>query len=366
MMRNAGCKTKDMVRKPLFLMEQSGFTLVEILIAMGMAAVVGMIGYVVFTTSNWSYKVQEDVSELQQTVRFGMERLSKDLRTAGFGLPDPPFSLTFTGITNPITSTMVLTNSSVGADSVTIIGIGYEAGTLSMGANTDCNVSGASKICLDNDGLGAPNSNNFFTGTTTFVYVPNRRYISINGSLFIELNGTQTDADRLAGKLAFGIALDRTYPDSTLVYIIQAVQYTVSTTQTGCSTANPCMVSADYTLLRGGTVPGDGLVVAENIEDLQFAYGVDASPLDGRIDYTGAYGTADLLNAPADPSAVIAVRANIVARTRNLAPKGAATFSRQCLEDRSADTACTGAALDGYRRRSLTKLVKVRNPRQGY
>ncbi len=371
MMRNAGCKTKDNKRL-VSLMEQSGFTLVELLVAMGMAAVVGLIGYVIFSTSNWSYKVQEDVSEVQQTVRFGMDRLSRDLRTAGFGLPDPPFSLTFTGIASAITSPVVVTNSATGTDSITIIGIGYEAGTLLQGGDAGCNVGAAGRICLNNDGTGAPNSNNFFTNSGgTFTYVLNRRYISLNGSTFIELANAQSDANRAAGTLALGspATLDRTYPDGTSVYIIQAVQYSVSTatvsTANDCTTAMPCLVSTDYTLLRGGTIPGDGQVVAENIEDIQFAYGVDASPKDGMIDYAGAYDAADFLDAPADPSTIIAVRANIVARTRNPSPKSSAVYGRQCLEDRSADAGCTGAAQDRYRRRSLTKIVKLRNSRQG-
>ena len=357
-------------------MEQGGFTLVELLVAMGMAAVVGLIGYVIFSTSNWSYKVQEDVSEVQQTVRFGMDRLSRDLRTAGFGLPDPPFSLTFTGIASAITSPVVVANSATGTDTITIIGIGYEAGTLLQGVNVDCNASATGKICLNNDGTGAPNSNNFFTNSSgTFTYVPNRRYISLNGSTYIELAAAQTDADRAAGKVALGTpsTLDRTYPDGTSVYIIQAVQYSVSTATTdGCSADNPCLVTTDYTLLRGGTVPGDGEIVAENIEDIQFAYGVDASPKDGMIDYSGgasaAYAADDFSNAPTDPSTVVAVRANIVARarTKNLSLKTGAVYNRQCLEDRAADAGCTGAAQDGMRRRSLTKIIKLRNSRQGF
>ncbi|MBI5236390.1 MAG: PilW family protein [Deltaproteobacteria bacterium] len=360
---------------------QGGFTLIELLAAMGLAAVVALIGYVLFSSSNWSYKFQEDVSEAQQTVRFAMDsRFSRDIKTAGFGLPDPPFSLTFTGITNPITSPVVVTNSATGPDSITIIGIGFAAGTLLQGGNLDCNVSAAGKICLDNDATGATNANNFFLNSSgTFTYVPNRRYISLSGSnAMIELASTQSDAERAAGKVALfsPATLDRAYPDGTSVYIIQAVQYSISTTTVttanDCTPDNPCLVSTDYTLLRGGAVPGDGQVIAENIEDIQFAYGIDASPKDGIIDDSGgattAYEADDFSNAPVDASSIIAIRANIVARTssKGLSLKTGAVYNRICLEDRSTDAGCTGAAKDGYRRRSLTKLIKLRNPRQGF
>ena len=158
--------------------------------------------------------------------------------------------------------------------------------------------------------------------------------------------------------------LDRDYADNTPVYIIQAIQYTRNIVLPGCSAANPCLASNDLTGLRG--VGGDGnQVLAENIEDIQFAYGIDASPIDGRIDYTGGYTDAAFSNNPPDPSSIIAVRANIVARTRDQDPTGVANFRPQCTEDRATDAACTGAAPDAFRRRALTKIIKLRNPKTG-
>ena len=170
--------------------------------------------------------------------------------------------------------------------------------------------------------------------------------ISLNGSTFIQLSNTQSE--RAAGKLALGSpsTLDRIYPDGTPVYIIQAVTYSI---ENDCTVSNPCwnLKSNDLTELRGS----GNQVLAENIEDIQFAYGVDADG-DGKLD------SSTLSNDPADDSSILAVRATVVAKTRTRDMKGS-TFTRPVIEDHSA------GAPDNYRRRTLTKIIKLRNPRTG-
>src|SRR3990172_3282386 len=192
-MQNIKCKIKnqnlqfEICNLKFTIAQQRGFTLVELLIAMAIASVIGMAGVAVFSTSNWSYKVNEDVAEAQQNVRVSMERLSKDIRTAGFGLPDPPFSLTIG--TGTFTSPITVTNSSTAPNTITILGIGYEAGTLTQGAATDCNVGATSKICLDSV---EPSTNRFFSSSLT-TFKTSRMFISLNGSTFIQLSNTQTE-----------------------------------------------------------------------------------------------------------------------------------------------------------------------------
>lgn len=346
-------------------MDNKGFTLVELMTAMAISSFVALAGISLFTTTNWAYKVNEDVVEAQESGRMAMDMLAKDIRAGGFGLPAPPFSLTFTGLSAiptplPATLTSIITvsNSSTAPDSITILGIGYEAGTLSIGANTDCNNGSTGKLCL-NSVAG------FLAGGN---YQSNRRYISLNGTTFIELATAQLETALNKLALLTPSTLDRDYPDGTPVYIIQAVNYSIDTTATGCSITNPCLVMRDYSMLRGGTVPGERVVLAENIEDLQFAYGTDTN-LDGRIDYAGAYTdtsafyfsrTGPTALAASDVTGILGVRANIVAMTRNRDSKGG-LFNKECREDRANDAACTGAASDSFRRRVFSRLVKIRN-----
>lgn len=330
---------------------QRGFTLVEVLIAMALATLVGLAGYVVFSSTNFSYKVEQDVVEAQQNLRVAMDRLARDLRHAGFGLPTPPEVLpTLTFGSYSFSSPITYTNSSTAPDSITILGIGYEAATL-VGSASGQNAGGSTTLCVSSDSAFAPNGS----------LDSRRKYINIGGSVYRELTSASGASCGGSGKsLGLALALDRAYPDTTPVYIIYAVTYSISTTVTGCSTSNPCLVMKDHSGLLGST---DEQIVAENIEDMQFAYGVDVSPYDGIIDSGGSYGSDDFVDTPSDSTSIIAVRASIVARTRNEDPRGKKEFHPFCLEDRAGDSSCTGASADGYRRRRLTRIVKLRNPR---
>lgn len=326
--------------------DQRGFTLVELLIAMAIASVVGMAGVAVFSSSNWAYKLNEDVAEAQQNARVAMERLSKDIRAAGFGLPDDPsqinISMGGTTWTSPIT---VTTSGGTGnPDSITILGIGYEPGKLAGGAIN----------CPD---ATVPNKNNstcirlsaasdFFSGGA---FDTDRKYINIGGAKYIELANSGHDSTNRILVLGTPDKLDRDYAVDTPVFIIQAVTYSIGTTGEGCSSLNPCLKSNDLTGLRGS----DTQTVAESIEDIQFAYGVDADG-DGEMDSATGFQ-----NTVSSPITIAAVRVTVVAKARNKDMRGA-TFTRPAIEDHSASSP------DNYRRRILTKILKVRNPRTGF
>jgi len=331
---------------------RNGFTLVEVLVAMAIGAMVVTAAYSLFFTSNRTSMVQEELSEAQQNARVAMERLARDIRTAGFGLPEPPFSLTIDGTT--FTSPVTVTNSSNSPDKITLLGIGYKAGVLKKNGTADCNETGDSLLCLSSVEKFLNDSSSFKTS---------RKYISIGGIEYIELSSAQTTTDLEANNLALASNLSGKYGDvdKVPVYIIQAVEYSIATDlpNQDCSVQNPCLVGKDFTDLRGA----GRWAVAENIEDIQFAYGVDANPRDGKIDFAGSYDEGDFLDAPADDNSIIAVRINVIGRTRHIDP-AADSFSLECREDRADDTGCTGAS-DGYRRRPLSKVVKIRNPRTG-
>ncbi len=349
-MQNAKLKMK--ICNLQFAIDQRGFTLVELLIAMAIASVVGMAGVAVFSSSNWAYKLNEDVAEAQQNARVSMERLSKDIRAAGFGLPDPPFSITFTGLPSTfvgqsagsitLTSPVTVTTSggSTNSDAITVLGIGYEVGKL-VGQVAGPPVSGenlsnATDICVEDSEA------RFATQFS------NRKYINIGGALYKELTAAPgTVCGGTGKKLTLATTLDKNYPNDTPVFIVQAVQYSI---ENDCTVSNPCynLKSNDATELRGT----GSQTLAENIEDIQFAYGVDA---DGNGTMDSATG---FQNTVSGPISIAAVRATVVAKARNKDMRGA-TFTRPLIEDHSASSS------DNYRRRILTKILKVRNPRTG-
>lgn len=62
----------------------SGFTLVEVMIALLLSGIVIASIYSAFQSQQNSYLAQEQVSEMQQNVRIGLDMLTKDIRLAGY------------------------------------------------------------------------------------------------------------------------------------------------------------------------------------------------------------------------------------------------------------------------------------------
>jgi type IV pilus assembly protein PilW len=62
---------------------QHGFTLVEIMIAISISAVITSAFYQIFLSQQRSYLVQEQVAEMQQNLRTGLYMMVRDIRSAG-------------------------------------------------------------------------------------------------------------------------------------------------------------------------------------------------------------------------------------------------------------------------------------------
>lgn len=334
---------------PVFTTNSRGFTLIELMIAMAISGVVAMAAFTIFRTANWSSHTQEQLAEAQQNARAVVEQMSRDIRVAGFGLPDPPFTLSFNnipaGTPSNLSAPITLINSATGPDSIIVLGIGRDAGELAAfvdHGDPDCNGSGDSKLCL--------NDVTAFSGTSGWVV--NRRYISIDGTDFYELADTQVNLSdkkiNLKTNSTSGPAsLLRSYASDSRVFIIQAVRYSIATDLTNCSVANPCLATADYTMLRGGATPAARQVFADNVEDIQVSYSL-------RTNSTMLSPSTAVPFASIDISAL---RVSVVARTRTPDNQGGNSFSRPALEDRPAGSG------DNYRRRVLSSVIKVRNPR---
>lgn len=69
---------------------EGGFTLIELIIAMTVGLILLAAMYGVFTLQNKSLKIQEQVAEMQQNVRAGMDMMVREIRMAGY---DPDGSL---------------------------------------------------------------------------------------------------------------------------------------------------------------------------------------------------------------------------------------------------------------------------------
>ena len=107
--------------------------------------------------------------------------------------------------------------------------------------------------------------------------------------------------------------------------------------------------------------PASGEPLAESIEDLQVAVGVDTGAMDGDVVELGAAANDDewAYNVAGDialSGQIRAVRLSLVARTASTLKGGTPSFLRPAVEDHAA-----GTASDAYRRRVLSSVVELRN-----
>ena len=69
------------------LKSSDGITILEVLVAMALTAVVTLAIFHVYLTQHKQYLVQDDISEIQQNVRASVDELTRHVRMAGYDLP---------------------------------------------------------------------------------------------------------------------------------------------------------------------------------------------------------------------------------------------------------------------------------------
>ena len=68
----------------MFGHQESGFTLVELLIAMAISGIVLGAAVNTFMAQRWSYALQEQVTEMTQGTRAALEMVTREVRMAGY------------------------------------------------------------------------------------------------------------------------------------------------------------------------------------------------------------------------------------------------------------------------------------------
>lgn len=288
------------------LKSTAGVTLIELLIALVISAILVAGIYRVFIHQQRTYRTQEDVADMQQNVRVAINRMIREIRMAGFGGKNENTKgdndiikvfinvNTFTNIINP-------------ANDVTVDGIIHDQITL---------LAAYDQIAtLENVVVAGSNSFKVnFTGSTRFDQ-PWRRYVCINGRssyAIIPANGDTLTLEGLA-------TINENHSAGEPVFLVRAIQYGLR-----MDNGTPVLFRDLYPETGGS----QRVTVAENIEALQFRYVLaDSSEVD----------------IPADPRQVRGIRVTLTARTQMSDPE---------LK--------TGG---GFRRRALTTYIDLRNLR---
>lgn len=266
---------------------EKGFTLVELFIALALAGLLIASVFNVFISQQKVYSIQDQVLELDQNLRTGMDLLVREIKMAGFGQPAWNAINNDTGISYSIK----VTDGGSNPDTINIIGCFDEP----KGALATAAAAGSTTITLQSsaqaDSLNWSSKRDIFIGD-----LENAKIISISGvTLTIDtdpnVNGNQ--------------GLINSYPASTSnnpinVYLVRRITYTIDV--------------SDKELARNENTGAGSQPVSSDIVDLQ-------ATLNGSL-----------------------VTVILTGRT-----------SRE-------DPAYTDPTFgDGYRRRSLTMSIRVRN-----
>jgi prepilin-type N-terminal cleavage/methylation domain-containing protein len=230
----------------------SGFSLVELMVALAIAGFLGIGMWALMTTQNSTYAAQDNASQMQQCLRAAIDKISRDLLSAG---QPPPWQMTMNG-QSTVSWYVPTTPYGVGvANRLDIIGCpGTTVATLSVQV-----ASGATQITLS-AGQGA----SFPVGT----------YIDIGDTTAFEsakVKAVAGDTLTIDTNPNTNKALQNGYAQGAQVWPIQWTTYIVANNQ----------LTRD---VHDGTVPTP--VVATNITGL--AVGVEGGSL--QITLTGSSG----------------------------------------------------------------------------
>lgn len=325
---------------------RDGFTLIELLVAMAVLAVVMVYLTQTFTVQQRTYQVVDQVTEAQQNLRAIGALIERDVRMAGFMVPDGGAVCAVDNTNAPD----VLYVSDAGAIDPTgflLPELGADVTESTYGGNTgtdDLTVASAvldGNAFYDNDGDGV-NDNDFRAGAGAILidFANPERGRACGVVQAANLSGTSVRVIFSSSLVAFNAGLHTT-PDLRLV---PAHVYAIG----GAS---------------GVDLTRNGQVLATDVEDLQVAFFYDKDD-DGVVDaaddeYAGASGEPAYVPGSAswDPAALREVRVNFVTRSHGQDPNTRYTQGAfQATENRAA----VGGS-DGFRRRVHTATIRVRN-----
>ena len=306
---------------------EAGFSLIEVMSALVILAIAMTAVFATFISQQKSFTVQNRVAEMQQNLRQSVEYMSRDIRMAGYGIPDNvtiPNGVIAAGVTS--IRSLYSKDSTAGPDQIYILYLFDMDNNQRSTWNTAPMASGAGSVTVDN-------TDGFFPTTGELVIVTD----GTNAQLFQSVSKTAT-ALNFGGGVYQGTA-NNTYgigPPPSTVAKARFVRYYID------NTTDP----AHPTLMVDRMGGAAAQPVADDIEDMQLTYGLDTNA-DGIIDSWVPPGAVT-------PSQIRQVRLQFIARTR--LPEAGWSETRPALGNRAA-----GTTPDGYRRRTYDIVIDVRN-----
>jgi prepilin-type N-terminal cleavage/methylation domain-containing protein len=311
-----------------------GFTLIELMISMGVLAVIAVYLLETFTVNNRNYVALDQAIEAQQNMRAVADLIERDVRHAGFMIPEAAAICGIDSTDGPDTLYVSDYEAIDPGDDI----VSYWGAEITGGAG---NVTTGSVVVLILDSViieppspsrAAYDTNNDGTNDSDFqkdagVIVVDRNDPG-RGVACGQVRSVDAANDRIGVEILSG-TLD-TLTGTADLAVVPAVEYRVA----------------------GDVLFRNGLRLARGVEDLQIAYLFD---FDGTAEFRGDAGGTAYVAKNQSVEDLLQVRIGFVARTRIEDPRfDAGSF--QELENRAEVP-----GNDGYRRRVHTSTIMPRN-----
>jgi prepilin-type N-terminal cleavage/methylation domain-containing protein len=225
-------------------MNRKGITLIELLVALGVSGILLAGVYRTFLSQQHTFTVQDQVVDMQQNARLAINRMTRELRMAGFGgggVDNWSIFLSHGGMTVGGDTFNNVVNPGADGKSITVLEA-YQAVT-TLQANT---VAGSKTIQVND-------ASSFINGS----------YISINGvdvyQIKSKLDATNVELEQIKDIDNKDVATPSDgHFAGEIVYLVTAITYSV-----GMFEGKSCLLRDDR--LGLGAQP-----VAENVESIQF------------------------------------------------------------------------------------------------
>ena len=369
---------------------QQGVTLVELMIGAVVATTIIAAGYTVLTSSSKALTTNEQTVETQQNVRLAMEFLFRDIRQAGFGMNGP--------VGNCSTAIVPADNNTAGPDRgpdriSLVVPVGNPVGTATDPPwilNSDT-TTGFSLLALPS-AVAVTNMASEAGGSLT---VPPAA-ISIGVAITTTVTAAG-GANLMVSAVLAPAAMKRNAP----IYLLQCITYQIIPPPDPaglCAGRSPCLVRGVAGGMTAGvldctTVGSRCMSIADEIEDIQFAYGCDgcvaavnSGTADGIIDNQGGaagFDQADFVTNVVWPTGSMTAdkiqlaQLTIVGRQRR-ADQGFGESNQQTAQGMAlqvsdhlhsdglfaaGDYAALTPPYTSTRRRLLTRTIELRNLR---
>ncbi len=317
-------------------MRNSGFTIIELLIASAIMAIVMIFTMETFTINNRTYIKIDSVVDTQQGLRAIASLLERDLRHAGMMVPE---AAAICGIDNTAAPDLLYISDHTAINPVDAIG-SFD-GARVQGGVTNVNFGPGTTLALDS--------------LTIEPDTPDPSYDTdsngVNDSDFREFGGVIiVDLTNPGRGSVCGIVTNVNLGTDSITIDIKTASMPASAS--GSLIAVPAL---EYRI-DSNTLFRNNLRLANGVEDLQVAYFLDSNG-NSVLNAGELWGIPnnDYLAADRDARELRAVRFNVVARTRSEDERFTDGFF-QATENRDA-----GTTSDGYRRRVHTAIVRTRN-----